>query len=218
VIQAQLIARDLTPGEHVVDAGYVTAERLVDSQQEAIDLVGPTAPEPGWQAKAGEGFAASCFVIDWDAQHATCPQGKTSVIWAPTENAQGHATVNIRFAAADCRDCPVRPQCVSSTRARSLTIRAHDYYIALQAARQRQLTDAFQAIYRTRAGIEGTLSQGTRMGDLRRSRYIGLAKTRLLHLLIAAALNFMRVAAWLAETRRAQTRQSAFARLAPATG
>lgn len=215
VIQDQLMARAVAPAEHLVDAGYVTAERLVDSQQEQIDLVGPTPPEPGWQAKAGAGFAASCFVIDWEAQHATCPQGKTSRIWKETQNQQDHPVVNIRFAASDCQDCPVRDQCVASTRARSLTIRAHDHYQALQAARQRQATEAFQASYRARAGIEGTLSQGTRMGDLRRSRYIGLAKTRLLHLLIAAALNFMRVAAWLAERPHAKTRRSAFAKLAP---
>jgi len=71
------------------------------------------------------------------------------------------------------------------------------------------------SLYRGRAGVEGTISQGTRTSDLRRSRYIGLAKTRLLHLLIATALNFMRLAAWLADTPHAQTRRSAFAKLAP---
>ncbi len=40
---------------------------------------------------------------------------------------------------------------------------------------------------------EGTISQGVSLGDLRQSRYHGLAKTRLLHLLIATALNFVRV-------------------------
>ncbi|MDQ2998387.1 MAG: transposase, partial [Chloroflexota bacterium] len=85
-IQAQLIARDVAPGEHIGDAGYVTAERLVNSQREQIDLVGPPPPELGWQAKAGEGFAASCFVIDWDAQQATCPQGKPRVTWRPKQN------------------------------------------------------------------------------------------------------------------------------------
>lgn len=215
VIQEQLASRDLRPGEHLVDAGYVTAERLVDSQQEHIDLIGPVPPEPGWQAKAGEGFAASWFVIDWEAQQATCPQGKTSVRWKPTQNTQGHAMVNIRFAASDCRSCGSRPQCVASTRERSLTIRDHDHYVALQTARQRQHTDLFKALYRGRAGVEGTISQGTRTSDLRRSRYVGLVKTRLLHLLIATALNFMRVAAWFADTPHAQTRRSAFAKLAP---
>ncbi len=218
VIQAQLAARALLPSEQIVDAAYVTADQLVASQRQQVDLLGPTAPEPGWQAKAGEGFAASCFVIDWEAQTARCPQGKASVIWKATHDRQGHEVINIRFGHADCQACPVRPKCVASTRPRALTIRAHDQYVALQAARQRQATAEFKAQYAARAGIEGTISQGTRTSDLRRSRSSGLAKTGLVHLLIAAALNCMRVAAWLAEIPRSRTRRSAFAALAPAPG
>src|SRR5712692_1223803 len=47
--------------------------------------------------------------------------------------------------------------------------------------------------------------------DLRRSRYIGLTKTRLQHILIASALNVVRIGAWLMERPRAQTRTSRFA-------
>ena len=214
VIQTHLAERGLTPSEHMVDSGYVIADHLVTSQAQGIDLVGPTAPEPGWQAKAKEGFAASCFVIDWAAEQATCPEGKTSVIWRPTTDQNDYPVIQIRFAHDDCVGCPVRAKCVSSSRPRALTIRGQPHYAALKAARERQRTEAFKVQYRARAGIEGTISQGTRISDLRRSRYIGLAKTRLLHLLIAAAMNFIRVAAWLAETPRAQTRRSAFARLA----
>jgi group II intron reverse transcriptase/maturase len=216
VIQEQLAVCQLLPSEHIVNSAYVTAERLVESQRQQIDLVGPTPPEPGWQAKAGEGFAASCFVIDWEAQTATCPQGKTSGIWHPTHDRSGRDVVTIRFAQADCRECPVRSQWVSSKRSRSLTIRAQDHYIALQAARQRQHTELFKAQYAKRAGVEGTISQSTRISDLRRSRYVGLAKTGLLHLVIAAALNFIRVAAWLADVPHAHTRRSAFAKLGSA--
>jgi len=42
----------------------VTDEQLVDSQQQEIDLIGPTTPKSCWQAKAGGGFASSRFVID----------------------------------------------------------------------------------------------------------------------------------------------------------
>ena len=218
VIQDQLAGRELLPSEHIVDAGYVTADQLVASQRQQVDLVGPTAPEPGWQAKANQGFAASCFVIDWEAQTASCPQGKTSVIWRPTTNKYGQAMVTIRFAHTDCQGCPMRPNCVASKRPRALTIRAHDQYVALQGARQRQASEEFKAHYTKHSGIEGTISQGTRISDLRRSRYIRLAKTRLVHLLIAAALNFMRVAAWLVEIPRSRTRRSAFAALAPTPG
>ncbi len=166
IVQDQVAARDLLPSDHVVDAGYVTAERLVDSQQQQIDLVGPTTPEPGWQANAGEGFAASCFVIDREAQHATCPQGKTSMKWKEPTDCDVHAVVSIRFATVDCRACPVRSKWGASTRSRSLTIRSHDASVALQTARQRQHTEGFKATYRPRAGIEGPIAQGTRSSDL----------------------------------------------------
>jgi transposase len=62
--------------------------------------------------------------------------------------------------------------------------------------------------------MEGTIAPGTRPGDLRRARDIGVVKTRLLHLLLAAAIHCRRGAAWLAEIPRAWTRPSAFAALA----
>ncbi len=86
-------------------------------------------------------------------------------------------------------------------------------YQALQAARKREKTLEFQEAYAVRAGVEGTLSQGIRGCGLRHCRYLGLAKTHLQHLLIGAALNFFRVAQWLAEIPLAQTRRSAFSRL-----
>ena len=66
---------------------------------------------------------------------------------------------------------------------------------------------------RRRAGVEGTLSRGVRAMGLRRSRYVGLAKTHLQHLVTAAAINLMRLAAWLSDAPAAQTRRSAFTRL-----
>ena len=216
IIQQQLDARGLAPAEHLVDAGYVCADTLVRSQEAQIDLVGPTQPEPGWRAKANAGFAGSCFVLDWDAEQATCPEGQVSVQWQPQPDHEGRPSVAIRFAKATCAACPARASCVGTAQGpRSLLVHERAHFEALQAARQRQRTDAFRETYADRAGIEGTISQGVRRCDLRRSRYIGLAKTRLMHILVAAALNFLRVAAWLAEVPQARTRTSAFARLAP---
>lgn len=88
-------------------------------------------------------------------------------------------------------------------------------YEALHAARKRQQTDAFKAVCADRAGIEGSISQGVRVTDMRHTRSIGYLKTCFMNRLVAAALNFIRVAAWLAEAPQARTRTSAFARLAP---
>jgi transposase len=119
-VQDRLTARDLPPREHLVDTSYVTADHLVTSRTEhACTLLGPVQENSSWQARAGEGFGAAQFVIDWEQQQATCPQGKTSKIWKPTHDPAGHAVVNIRFDFADCHHCPARPQCVSSKRERA---------------------------------------------------------------------------------------------------
>ena len=66
-IQDNLVARDLAPDEHIVDAGYVTADHLLTSQRDRrIDLLGPAAPDRSWQARSADGFAAGLFVLDWD--------------------------------------------------------------------------------------------------------------------------------------------------------
>ena len=81
-IHEALRAKDLLPGQHLTDTGYLDTELLVDSQQEyGVDLVGPTRPNYRWQARAGDGFAASDFQVDWEAQRVTCPEGRRSIGW-----------------------------------------------------------------------------------------------------------------------------------------
>jgi transposase len=60
-----------------------------------------------------------------------------------------------------------------------MVLRAEGRHQALQIARERQQTEAFKQVYRKRSGIEGTLSQTIRSYGLRRSRYVGKAKTHL---------------------------------------
>jgi len=216
VIHQHLAARDLLPGEHVLDAGYMAAEHLVSGRaQHGIDLIGPVPAETTWQAQARDGFATAAFAIDWAGRTATCPQGQASVRWLERADRHQHPVVHIRFARAACRECPVRARCThAATGPRSLMLRGREHYDALQAARQRQETATFKGQYAIRAGIEGTISQAVRATDLRQARYRGLAKTHLQHLLSAAAINLLRASAWLAEIPRALTRQSAFALLA----
>ncbi|HSH80596.1 MAG TPA: transposase [Herpetosiphonaceae bacterium] len=64
---------------------------------------------------------------------------------------------------------------------------------------RRQTTAAFHAEYAIRAGVESTFSAGVRAHELRRSRYIGVAKTHLQQVLIAVAINLVRVVKWLAD-------------------
>jgi transposase len=88
--------------------------------------------------------------------------------------------VKIKFSTQDCRPCSLRTQCTRAKAGRrTLSIRPEAQYKALQAARLRDQSEAFQTQYAQRAGIEGTLAQGVRICGLRQARYIGLAKTHL---------------------------------------
>jgi transposase len=215
---ANLAARQLTPREQLVDAGDVTADHLLTSRTEhGIALVGPVPADHSWQGQARNGFAAANCVSDWDANDAICPQGQRSIVGMERPDRHGHATVRMAFSKPVRAACASRPECTRAASApRARRLREHDHDTVLQAARVQQQTDTFKQVYAHRAGIEGTMAQGTRRGDRRRSRSIGWVKTRLMHLLIGAALNFMRVAAWLAEIPRAQTRPAAFTALVAA--
>jgi IS5 family transposase len=57
-------------------------------------------------------------------------------------------------------------------------------------------TEQWQRRYAIRAGIEATLSQNVRARGLRRSRYRGLARTHVQHVLTATACNLSRLADW----------------------
>jgi transposase len=82
--------------------------------------------------------------------------------------------------------------------------------------RQQQTTEDWQRRYRRRRGIEGTLSQAVRAFELRRTRYVGLARTHRQHVATTVAINLVRLDAWQQGLRHAATRTSHFAALAPA--
>ena len=211
-IHRALAAKDLLPGKHLVDAGYVDADPLVVSARDhGVDLIGPTPKDNQWQARTEGAFTVQDFTLDWDKQLATCPAGHASQSWTADAN-QGRTVMRIRFSTTDSKTCALKPRCTRAPR-RLLTPRRREEHVALEAARAREAERPFADEYRRRAGIEGTLSLGTRTMHLRRSRYIGLAKTHLQHVLTAAATNLGRLSDWLAGTSREQTRQSAFVRL-----
>jgi transposase len=198
-IQQDLADRDLLPGTHLLDSGYVDADLLVTAQTpHQIDVVGPPFGSYSRQRREGKGYDLQAFAIDWEAQQARCPQGHSSVHWRPGHNVSGDLVIRIRFNGATCRACPTRQECTSAQAApRQLTVSLQAHHEVLQAARQRQETPQFKAQYALRAGVESSLSQGVRCFELRRSRYLGLARTHLQQLLTATAMNVVRVIAWL---------------------
>jgi transposase len=187
------LQRGLLPGTHHVDTGILAAARLVEGQDDyGVDLLGPTRLDDHWQAREGAGFDARPCQIDGAQQHASCPVGKTSTGWTPAVDHRGNAVITVKGSTQDGRRCDQLTQCIRSQKRyprRTLTIRPQRPYQALQAAWQRDATEAFQAEYARRAGIEGTISRGVRAARLRRTRDLGLTRVRLGHMLTAVGLN-----------------------------
>src|SRR3954452_27474 len=216
-IHRALAEKELTPGEHLVDAAYVEAELLVGSRQEhGIRLIGPPRPDPSWQTKVEGAYEAGRFAVDWEAERATCPEGKVSSSWTPQVDASGSPSISVKFRTEDCRGCAARALCTRAARMpRSLKLHPRAEHEALQESRAYLATEEGKRLYRRRAGVEGTLSQGVRAFGLRRCRYLGLAKAHLQHVITAGAMNLARLAAWFEGVPQAATRVSQFARLAP---
>lgn len=212
-VHTHLRSRQLLPEQHLVDMGFISAKLLVESQRDySIDLVGPARHDQRRQAWEQKGFAAEHFKINWEVRSMICPMGKDSASWTEMTDQRGKELVKVHFSNRDCKICPLKADCTTSSR-RTVTIQTRPQHEAMIAARAREKTDEFKQLYAKRAGIEGTISLGTRNFDLRRSRYFGMAKTHLQHLVTASAINLLRVADWLADKPRAQTRTPRFERV-----
>ena len=215
IVHQSLAKSELLPSEHLVDRGYTGCRMLVDSQRRyGVVIVGPVVEDTSWQAHAAEGFSKADFHVDWDQQVVTCPEGKQSISWLPSTYPKSGMQFEARFARNDCAACPMRSRCTrSKVEPRIITLQAREDFDALQSARRNQATEEFRKSYAARAGIEGTHAQAIRRCGLRRCRYIGLARTRLQHVITAVAVNLVRVAEWRNDTLSANTRISQFAAL-----
>lgn len=211
-IHEAVAEHDLLPSEHYVDGGSTSAAHLVTSQGPGIALIGPVGGNTSWQAQTEDGIRVQQFTMDWERQVATCPEDHQSIQWRAREH-----EVRVTFDRETCAAGPHQEQCTRATRTgRVLQLHPHPQQEAWEARRAEQQTPAFREQYQRRAGVEGTISQGVRRFGMRRCRYIGLAKTRLQQLIMAVAINLVRLLAWLLsppDAPPAMRRPSAFTEL-----
>jgi hypothetical protein len=100
---AGLAAADLLPAEHLVDAGYVSVDHVLDARADhGVELVGPLPPDSGWQARDEAGFDLTRFQIDWDTEQVICPNGKTGRNWRQTSSRNGLPIIQATFCIPDC--------------------------------------------------------------------------------------------------------------------
>jgi hypothetical protein len=175
------------PSELFVDTAYVTDDTLAEAEQECRELVGPARPYPEKEGVIG----LEHFVIDVATRSALCPAGKKSKKCSLIHDSYNNQ-VTYRFEwTSHCDHCHLKKSCTTRKDGRR-TVSVGTHYDLLQKRRSEMKTEDFKKRMQQRHGIEGTISELTRMG-MRRTRYRGLAKTTLANYFIGAACNVKRL-------------------------
>ncbi len=189
----QLAAGQDLPDELIADGAYITARELARAAETGRTLSGPARPPRGRKGC----FEADRFEVDIDARQAVCPAGYTSCQCSRLEEA-GSGKIHFRFEwGAPCDDCPLQAQCTTSKSGRRMLL-VGEHHMYLQARRHQMQDEAYLESLHRRNAIEGTISEFVRLGG-RRTRYRGLAKTRLANYFLGAAVNarrWLRLLAW----------------------
>jgi transposase len=170
--------------ELYVDAGYITDDTLAEAREAGRTLIGPARPpgNPGNKKR----FTSNDFNVCIAKREALCPAGKRQHKCARLNNPRT-GQVDYRFDwTSECEGCPLRKRCTTGKNSRRLVV--GEYHDDLQKRRREMETETFQKLMTRRNGIEGTVSEFTRLGG-RRTRYRSKAKTTLANYFMGAAVN-----------------------------
>jgi Transposase DDE domain/Transposase domain (DUF772) len=169
------------------DSAYGTGPLLASLHAAGID---PRVKVQAPVAPTGH-FTKDQFRTDLAAGTVTCPaQHTVPIVYNPDVRHRHHGQA--RFGPA-CQGCPLRGQCTTSPRGRSVTITPYEHQLA--QARARHADPGRAADYRaTRPKVERKLAHLVRRRHGgRRVRVRGLAKVAADFYLLAAAVNLARL-------------------------
>ena len=154
-ISADLAQQGVSLKELHIDRAYLSSH-LVRERSEELKIYCRA-----WPVRAGKRFSKQAFFLDWDRQIIRCP-AEQEMPFVP-----GGV---VHFPQNTCTQCPLKTQCTTSAKGRSVSI--HPDEALLIELRQRQLTSEGRARPRERVAVEHTLAHVGRWQG-RRARYRG---------------------------------------------
>jgi Transposase DDE domain len=157
-IKADLDAQQRTLEELDIDRAYLSSSLVRDRPDDLVIFC------KAFPVRNGPRFAKPAFTLDFDQGLLTCPNG-VAMPFTPGGKVQ--------FPAQACQSCPLRAQCTTSTRGRSVQVHPDERLLAELRAAQR--APHVRAKLRERVKVEHTLAHLGRWQG-RRARYLGQRK------------------------------------------
>jgi len=177
---------EIEPRAIYTDAGYVTEHTLTQAEQNGMELLGPTRPDPHKGA-----YNSDAFHVDINERQAVCPEGKLSTQCSRIkDNYQGTEYYRIEWGN-QCDSCLVQKQCTRSSSGRRTLVVGLRHDLVEQRRREMK-QKGFSKSMHPRNGIEGTHSELVRGHAMRRTKYRGLSRVGLSNYFIGAACNVKR--------------------------
>jgi transposase len=141
-----------------IDRAYLSSH-LVRKRSDELEVYCKT-----WPVRSGKHFHKQAFTLNWDRQIIRCP-AEQEMPFVP-----GGV---VHFPKDTCSQCPLKTQCTTSTKGRSISI--HPDEALLIELRERQQTPQGRTQLRERVAVEHTLAHVGRWQG-RRARYRGTRK------------------------------------------
>jgi hypothetical protein len=157
-ISVDLERQQVTLKELHIDRAYLSSH-LVRERSADLEVYCKA-----WPVREGKRFHKQMFTLDWDRQIIQCPASQEMPF-------QPGGIVH--FPKDTCAQCPLKAQCTTSMKGRSVSI--HPDEALLIELRQRQQTPQGRAQLRERVAVEHTLAHIGRWQG-RRARYRGIRK------------------------------------------
>ena len=187
-----------SPGQVVVDGGYISSDNIVEIANRGMELIGPDPSDKAeinrrksyQQRGVSPEYHSSKFDYDEATNAYMCPQGKR----LPYEGKyKRNGTMRFRYRASEkhCQACPVKNLCCPRTQ-RGRSLERIEPSPQLTAFRQRMQTDEAKSIYRTRSQVAESpnLWFKAKFG-LRQFSVRGLAKVRIESLWVALTYDIL---------------------------
>ncbi len=157
-ISEDLEQQDVCLKELHIDRAYLSSH-LVRERSDDLDIYCKA-----WPVRESKRFHKQAFTLDWEQQIIRCP-AEQEMPFVP-----GGV---VHFPKETCAECPLKAQCTTSAKGRSVSI--HPDEALLVELRQSQQTPEGRHKLRERVAVEHTLAHiGQWQG--RRARYRGLRK------------------------------------------